>query len=204
LASGSGDHVTGFSEGQSTSDTPPSVASAHCTLPNSYGVYCIYPAGKLSYSLDELYSIDTVLDSVGLAKPENSEFQANSQPWWALPSPSDLSTWKQNYFHPFPNMSIFHLMTWFYDGSSTKSLLDLDNLVENVILAADFDKLDFLNFYALHEAQHLDKSQDLMSCFSAEDGWNEIEVEISVPVQYVKHAFEDQAPKFKVPGLYYC
>jgi hypothetical protein len=42
---------------------PTSESLAHCTSPNSYGIYRIYPDGKVTYSPDEIYSLDTVADS---------------------------------------------------------------------------------------------------------------------------------------------
>ncbi len=73
---------------------------------------------------------------------------------------------------PFLSPAAFCLMTWFHNGSTSKSLLDLDNLVENVILALNFEKEDLVNFRASCKVKCLDKlaSYGIQSWFSVEDG----------------------------------
>lgn len=95
-------------------------------------------------------------------------------------------------------------MNWFYNGSNTKSLADLDNLVHDVILADDFKKDDLIGFRATREVERLDKVDTPRSRFSAEDGWNETSVKISLPAEKVKHATEANAPTFDIPGLFHC
>ena len=126
-----------------------------------------------------------------------------SRPWWAL-SRSNESI-QEKYYAPFSNPAAFRLMTWFHNSSTSKSLLDLDNLVENVILAPDFEKQDLADFRASRELEHLDKfeSYGTQSRFSVEDGWIETNIEISLPAEGVTHTSESLAPKFKVPGLFY-
>jgi hypothetical protein len=94
-------------------------------------------------------------------------------------------------------------MNWFYNGSNTKSLADLDNLVHDVILADDFKKDDLIGFHATREVERLDKVDTPQSRFSAEDGWNETSVKISLPAEKVKHATEVDAPTFDIPGLFH-
>ena len=78
-----------------------------------------------------------------------------SRPWWAL-SHSNESI-QEKYYAPFSNPAAFCLMTWFHNSSTSKSLLDLDNLVKNVILAPDFEKQDLADFRASRELERLDK-----------------------------------------------
>ncbi|KAG2737750.1 hypothetical protein P692DRAFT_20760998, partial [Suillus brevipes Sb2] len=98
-------------------------------------------------------------------------------------------------------------MRWFYSGSSTKSLAELDRLVNEVILAEDFDQAHLKDFRALKENHRLDSYQgdtaDIRSSFSASDGWKETSVKIRIPADGVKHVSEDVAPEFDVPGLFY-
>jgi len=124
-------------------------------------------------------------------------------PWWAVSRSSE--TIQEKYYAPFLSPAAFRLMTWFHNGSTSKSLLDLDNLVENVILAPDFEKEDLVNFRASREVECLDKlaSYGTQSRFSVEDGWIETSIEISLPAEGITNASEALAPKFKVPGLFY-
>jgi len=172
---------------------PTSESSAHRTSPNSYGIYRVYPDRKVTYSPDELYSLDTVADgSVTMV----NDPEEDSRPWWT----SALSD-NNDYYAPFPTASHFRLMQWFYDGSTLKSLSALDDLVKNVLLATDFKSEDLVGFRAAHEAERVDQSDHIQSRFSADDGWIEHSIEISLPTEGVKHASESHAPKFEVPGL---
>lgn len=68
-------------------------------------------------------------------------------PWWSVFG-SSLENLETKCFAPFLNASVFHLLKWFYSGSDLKSLGELDHLVNEVILAEDFDKKDFSGFQA--------------------------------------------------------
>ncbi len=59
---------------------PTSESSAHRTCPNSYGVYQIYPDSKPSYSLDEIYTLNSVFDE-SLAIAKDLEEHSDSCPW---------------------------------------------------------------------------------------------------------------------------
>jgi hypothetical protein len=179
---------------------PASESSAHHTCSNSYRVYQIYPGGELSYSLDEIYSLNSVIDnSLEIAK--DSEEDSDSHPWWATAPSSDKN---RSYYAPFPTASHFCLMCWFYDGSPSKTLSALDDLVQKVLLASNFKHEDLVGFHAAHEAERLDQSHHTLSHFSANDGWIERSVEITLPAEGVKHTSERHAPKFEVPGLVHC
>jgi hypothetical protein len=117
---------------------------------------------------------------------------------------SSLENLETSYFTPFLNASVFRLMKWFYSGSNLKSLGELDRLVNEVILADDFDKSDFSGFRAARESERLDNfSSDPRSRFSANDGWIETSIKISLPAEQVKHGSEAAAPQFEVHGLFY-
>ena len=171
--------------------------SAHRTCPNSYGVYQIYPDGEPSYSPDEIYTLNSVFDE-SLAIAKDPEEHSDSHPWWAAALSSDK---KNSYYAPFPTATHFRLVNWFYDGSTSKTLSGLDDLVKNVLLASDFKREDLVGFRAACEAERLDRSHHTQSRFSADDGWIESSVEISLPAEGVKHGSERLAPKFGVPGL---
>ena len=187
------------SGGPLAAETTASEPLAHCTHPNSYGIYRVYPGGEASYSPDELYSLDSVTeDSVAVAK-DSEEY---SCPWWtAAPS---FSSDTMNYYAPFPTASHFRLMQWFYDGSTSKTLSALDNLIQDVLLSSDFKTEELVGFRAAHEAERLDQSHHTQSRFSADDGWIKSSVEIFLPAEGVKHASESLMPRFEVPGLLHC
>jgi len=95
-------------------------------------------------------------------------------------------------------------MKWFYSGSNSKSLEELDCLVNDVILADDFKHEEFIGFCGAWESEQLDNlASDLHSCFSADDSWIETSVNISLLAKGIKHTSEAAAPQFEVHGLYY-
>ena len=128
---------------------------------------------------------------------------SESRAWWALLG-SLLKGIQEHYFTPFLNASVFRLMTWFYGGSNLKSLGELNRLVNEVILADDFQQKDFVGFSASCKSERLDKhEQGPSSCLPAKDGWIEASVKIVLPTDGVKHRSEADAPQFSVPGLFY-
>lgn len=88
-----------------------------------------------------------------------------------------------------------------------RSLTELNRLVNEVILAEDFDKADLQGFRASKELERLDNYQgdpeDIRSSFSTADGWIETSVKIRLPADGVEHPSEECAPEFNVPGLFY-
>lgn len=129
----------------------------------------------------------------------------NTQPWYSSLGLL-LDALRQTYFSPFLNATTFRLLSWFYNSSQSKSLGDLDRLVNEVILADDFNQDDLRGFNATCEAKHLDEFQtsglNSSTVFSAADGWQEATVEITLPCENVKMA-EVEGPKFAIQGLYY-
>ncbi|KAF8233601.1 hypothetical protein L208DRAFT_1266154 [Tricholoma matsutake] len=124
--------------------------------------------------------------------------------WWA-PLGLLLKGIQENYFTPFLNASVFRLMTWFYGGSNLKSLGKLNRLVNEVILADNFQHKDFVGFSASCKLEHLDKHEQghTSSHLPAKDGWIEASVQIALPAEGVKHRSESDAPQFSVLGLFY-
>lgn len=98
-------------------------------------------------------------------------------------------------------------MKWFYSGSSMKSLAELDRLVNEVILAEDFNTADLQGFQAVKEVSHLDgyeaNPEDIRSSFLAGDGWKEASVRLHLPADGVKHKSLEESPIFEVPGLFF-
>jgi hypothetical protein len=106
---------------------------------------------------------------------------------------------EENYFTPFLYASIFRLMTWFYGGSNLKSLGELNRLVNEVILADDFQQKDFVGFSASRKSERLDKhEQGPSSRLPEKNGWIKALVKIVLPAVGVKLHSEADAPQFSV------
>ena len=120
-------------------------------------------------------------------------------PWWSV-----LGSKAENYFTSFVNASAYHLMSWFYSGSTMKSPGELDCLVMDVIQQDDFKKEDLNGFCAAREANYLDEFvEDPHSWFSAEDGWQESMVYISLSAGGTRFTSEAVTPQLPVPGLFH-
>jgi hypothetical protein len=106
--------------------------------------------------------------------------------------------------HPFTNNSIFNLMSWFYNGSNTKSLNDLDNLVQNVLLAPNFNPEDLSGFDATKASKQMDNSVQIDRSKSGtplKDGWLRAPISIRLPHDKIKQS-EDDAPIYELNLLY--
>ncbi|KAG2737021.1 hypothetical protein P692DRAFT_20762691, partial [Suillus brevipes Sb2] len=167
-----------------------------------FGLYRQYTHSLPSFNPDSLTSVAHLSDSATFIQSPDSL----AQPWWSGFGNSVQSA-HTNYFAPFLNATTFRLMRWFYSGSTTKSLAELDRLVNEVILAEDFDRAHLQEFRALKENHRLDSYQgfnaDIRSSLSNSDGWKETSVKIRIPADGVQHVSEDEAPEFDVPGLFY-
>jgi hypothetical protein len=165
------------------------------TEPNEFGLYRSYPSMP-SHDPDEDTSLDSVCDSPGLAVVDRA-----SGNWW---SGLGCSFTKSigNFFVPFANASVFRLMEWFYNGSSVKSIADLDTLVSGVILAEDFDPKHLEGFSATRELKRLDDYSGGPG-LAENDGWREGSVYLRLPAECVKHTSEADAPAFEVKGVFY-
>ncbi|KAG2743054.1 hypothetical protein P692DRAFT_20878962 [Suillus brevipes Sb2] len=172
------------------------------TARNHYGIYREYSGSIPSFNPNNLTSVAHISDAPTFDKSHDS---TEARPWWSGFGKSTQSNPTQ-FFTPFLNATTFWLMRWFYGGSSMKSLAELDCLIEEVILADDFDKAHLTNFRAVKEVNRLDSyhgdPQDIRSSFSAGDGWMETSVKICLPADGVKHNSESSAPEFEVPGFH--
>lgn len=83
-----------------------------------------------------------------------------------------------------------------------KSLAELDLLVNDVILADDFDKRHLEGFSATRELECLDKYANNPGLYP-QDGWKESSVKIRLPADNIKHSSETDTPEFKVTGIYH-
>ena len=124
-----------------------------CTGTNAFGVYRKYAFGPPTINPDESYTLSSVSDSVSIAW-DPADFSKNSS-WLSSFGSSTLGTVENAVnFAPFLNCSTFLLMSWYYNGSSTKSYADVDKLIHNVIRHEEFKASDFgATFSTAHEAE---------------------------------------------------
>ena len=169
------------------------------TPADAFGVYRIYPGGKPVWTPDESYTISDVSNSPNMAINTSPASRSWYSPYGSSPTLIEDST---HLLHaPFPNISIFRLMSWHYGTSNTKSLGQLQSLVDNVILAPDFSQDHFIGFQATKEVKWMDMAGDHNGVF--DDCWIKSSVFISLPCDGVKHTSETDAPRFEVKGVYH-
>jgi hypothetical protein len=96
-------------------------------------------------------------------------------------------------------------MNWFYSGSNTKSIAELDSLANDVIWADDFDRDHVQGFSTARELNRLDEYSESAQALGLEvkDGWTEASVNLRLPATRVKHTSEEDAPQFEVKGIHY-
>jgi hypothetical protein len=179
--------------------------AAFRTEADSYGVFREYACGKPTITPDHLYSISDLSDSSYLALDLSPGSNARISSVLGS-SVESLKNQTVNYFEPFRNASIFHLMSWFYRPSIVKSIGELNTLVKEVILAQDFKPEDLIGFDAAKENKRMDeyrvdKTSDTPTPFSFDDSWIKGSVEISLPCDGFECS-ESAAPKFRVEFYY--
>ncbi|KAI0694638.1 hypothetical protein C8T65DRAFT_584885 [Cerioporus squamosus] len=93
-------------------------------------------------------------------------------------------------------------MRWLYTGSAQKTPEELSRLVREVFLAPEYRREDLKDFDAARENAKLDKFLATSGAFSADDGWREASVEISLPKEGIAHTSEADAPTFTVKNIF--
>ncbi|KAI6169922.1 hypothetical protein EDD17DRAFT_1683582 [Pisolithus thermaeus] len=169
----------------SSAHSPPYV----CTQPDGNDLFRQYQGCYPSYDPENSTILEHLCDGPTFQRSQDSDIH--------------LAKPRTSYFAPFLNATVWRLMGWFYNGSTQKSLDDLNHLVHDVILAEDFDCKDLHNFSAHRETRRLDEApQDPSSSFFASDGWHTTSIPIRLPCEKVKQ-LEATAPEFWVEGLHY-
>jgi hypothetical protein len=150
---------------------------------NTFGIFRVYSGGKPTFNPDDS-------EAHNIEPPNPSH---HGPPLDHLPS-----------YHPFDNSTIFGLMSWYYNGSNTKSINDLNKLVTEILLAEDFSQEHLKGFEAGKEYKRLDDYQkDPGPGLAAQDGWIEASVPISLPCDGFSFQTEADAPIYYVEGLLY-
>ncbi|EIW51154.1 uncharacterized protein TRAVEDRAFT_137876 [Trametes versicolor FP-101664 SS1] len=102
----------------------------------------------------------------------------------------------------FKAKTVYLLCEWFYNSANTKSLDDLDALVQ-ILTTSGFKVSDLADFRARREMKRLDDYVSPSGVFSKEDGWMEGEITLPLPKPGVHHNSEADAPSFTVEGMYF-
>lgn len=113
---------------------------------------------------------------------------------------------KDSLFYPFLNEMVFRLMEWAHTGSNLKSDGEMQRLIDDVLLAPDFDLGDLRDVRITREWERLDlmdQNDDLSGTLDTSDGWQESSVKIALPKEKSCHATEQDAPTFEVPKVYH-
>jgi hypothetical protein len=98
----------------------------------------------------------------------------------------------------FLNTTITLLVQWFYSASSTKSLADVQNLIDNDISHEDFRAEDLQGVDFAREVKKLDAFESSLEG----KGWKESSVRIKVPCPGHQKD-EAEAAEFEVPGVFH-
>ncbi|KAG6819019.1 hypothetical protein H0H93_016314, partial [Arthromyces matolae] len=156
------------------------------TVPNENGLFRRYNIAP-SRDPDEELTIYHVADAPGFIRDGNDMTDPLSGfgPTAQEVARSSNEGSRASTFFPFLNASVFRLMSWFY-SSKNLTLAALDRLVNDVILAPDFNTQHFKGFSAIRENKRLeDKSPDQdhgpKLPWSTNDNWIEGSVEIPLP-----------------------
>ena len=96
----------------------------------------------------------------------------------------------------FINATVALLVQWFYSGTSTKSLADVQHLINDVILHEDFQAEDLRGVNFSQEVKKLDTFESSLEG----KGWTSDSVKIKVPCPGYKED-EAEAEEFEVPGV---
>ncbi|KAJ3557882.1 hypothetical protein NP233_g11630 [Leucocoprinus birnbaumii] len=132
------------------------------TEPNAFGLY-------------QSYTMPTV------------DFDLSSQRWWLGLNRSAgdedntmTEATPDKSFAPFPNSSIFCLMSWLHDGNTTKTLDSTNKLVKK------------------------SKEGTNMPEFLSSNSWKTGSVTLQLPKEGIEYDSEHEAPMVMVDGIYYC
>ncbi|KAI0667873.1 hypothetical protein C8Q78DRAFT_1071605 [Trametes maxima] len=150
---------------------------------NHFGVFHRYTVVPQHNPEDGL-TIDTFTDLCTHTRPGSTPLQCTP-----LHSFGDATS---EAFAPFANVTVFKLMHWFYSGSSQKTPLELNRVVD-IFLVPEFRAEHIEGFDATHETVRLDQHTSRPNVFAAGDGWREGKVKVHLPK-------ERDAPELEVSG----
>jgi hypothetical protein len=99
---------------------------------------------------------------------------------------------------PFDKMSKYLIMNWFHSGGHQKSEGEVNRLIKEVLTTSGFSPADLADFTIRQGNKTLDKAYAGNETPFSKDDWQELSVDIEVPVP-----LKNSTPRmFRVPGLY--
>ncbi|KAH9952318.1 hypothetical protein BGW80DRAFT_1196843, partial [Lactifluus volemus] len=168
---------------------------------NEFGLFRVYSGALPTHDPEDNKTIDDYCDSNHLdATPNHTSGPlAKFGHSHDAPEPTETTT------VPFPNKTVALLMNWYYAGSSTKTVQELDHLVHGVICHDDFNRDDLRNFRASRETKRMDDFiEGPASVFLGSDGWKKGSVSIALPrADSTNGGDESSAPRFKVDDVWH-
>lgn len=176
------------------------------TNPDSYGVYREYSCGRPSITPDSHLTLSDISDSPYLALNVSTQLKSTISSV-SSPAAKNVNTVDRitDWFAPFKNPSTYRLMNWYTTTSVTKSMTELDSLVNEVILAPDFKVEELVGFRAAKENARLDSFKFKQGPATISDNedpvfddtWIKGTICIPLPCDGVCQS-EDDAPLFPV------
>ncbi|KAG1767493.1 hypothetical protein EV702DRAFT_1203702 [Suillus placidus] len=101
--------------------------------------------------------------------------------------------------YPFPNMTVYRLMSWMNLGSHQKSEAEVQRLVKDVLQADDFDTKHLEGFSVRRSLRELDRDEGGEKIIFPDD-WIATDVTIDIPTK----SNEEAPTTYTIPGFHYC
>ncbi|KIK36572.1 hypothetical protein CY34DRAFT_94132 [Suillus luteus UH-Slu-Lm8-n1] len=150
------------------------------TTYNSFGLCRLYPR-RPSFEPNQF------VPSSLLAQTCPAASQGSDSPPQVSPPP-----------YPFPNMTLYRLMSWMNTGSSRVSESKVAALVNDVILADDFDREHLMGFSVRKNLRELDADESGKK-IAFPDDWIETSVTIDIPIRS-----KEEGPRpYTIHGFHY-
>ena len=167
--------------------TPPRLQEIELDEFGRYRIYCQQPPDH---------------EPANIPQPDHNNFTAETHRGNAenlasgLKMPTTPFSNIPNLLGAFANATIALLVQWFYSGTPTKSLADVQHLIDDVILHEDFDPAALQGVNFTQEVKRLDTFRSSLEG----EGWRESSIKIKVPCPGYEQD-EATAEEFEVPGV---
>ncbi|KZT67493.1 hypothetical protein DAEQUDRAFT_673282, partial [Daedalea quercina L-15889] len=174
------------------------------TSPNEFGVFRCYPTRPVAEPQEAsnlLELSDTPTLRPPTQTPDGTQVAQGFGPRVVATLREGLATAK-DWFYPFLSPTVFRLMAWANTGSNLKSNDEVQRLVDEVILAPDFNCEELRRFRVTRELERLDSMDKPGDVFTSSDGWHEQSVKIAVPKEHTRFSSEAAAPMFEVQDVF--
>jgi hypothetical protein len=175
------------------------------TEPNDFGLYRQY-SRKPRRELANDTIANSLCDAPSISLQAVDAFDAFRNPsrGFGHAALAAVTNTAQKWFAPFANSSIFRAMHWLYTGSNIKSAAELDRLINDVILAEDFDANHFDNGFSTAREEHrLDEYRDNSAGLFDGNIRRTSSVKLRIPKEKEKHDSEEATPEIVVEDIHH-